>query len=145
VDLSPLDEALRQRLIAAEEAIYAAADDPMVNWDENTLVGLFADAGFDAAAEVTESESQVRITNALLNRCLRPRAKPAPPTASAWPNTSAPMSWPRWRPSSAASYGGKSSPGKPNGYCFTLNDNVLFAERGWGLDVFVSCHGRHLL
>jgi putative ATPase len=37
VDLSTLDEDLRQRLFAAEEAIYADPDDPMVNWDANDL------------------------------------------------------------------------------------------------------------
>jgi putative ATPase len=68
VDVSRLGEALAQKLIQAEEAIYAATDDPMVDWDANTLVELFAHAGFDAAAEVMESESQVRITDALLHR-----------------------------------------------------------------------------
>jgi putative ATPase len=37
MDLSPLDEDLRQRLIAAEEAIYTDLDDPMVNWDAADL------------------------------------------------------------------------------------------------------------
>jgi putative ATPase len=78
VDVSRLGKALSQKLIQAEEAIYAAADDPMVNWDENTLVGLFADAGLDAAAEVMESESQVRITDALLNRWFAPAGEARP-------------------------------------------------------------------
>jgi len=45
VDLSELDEALRQRLAAAEEAIYANPDDPMVNWDAADLAAVFQAAG----------------------------------------------------------------------------------------------------
>ncbi|UCC87091.1 MAG: AAA family ATPase [Anaerolineales bacterium] len=42
VDLSPLDETLRQQLITAEEAIYANPDDPMVNWDRADLEAAFS-------------------------------------------------------------------------------------------------------
>jgi putative ATPase len=37
LDLNVLDEALSQKIVAAEEAIYAQADDPMVNWDVQDL------------------------------------------------------------------------------------------------------------
>ena len=37
VDMSSLDEDLRQRLTVAEEAIYTDLDDPMVNWDAADL------------------------------------------------------------------------------------------------------------
>ncbi len=42
VDLSLLEEALRQRLIDAEEAIYTDPDDPMVNWDAADLEAAFS-------------------------------------------------------------------------------------------------------
>jgi putative ATPase len=45
VDLSELDEAFRQQLATAEEAIYANPDDPMVNWDAADLAVVFQGAG----------------------------------------------------------------------------------------------------
>jgi putative ATPase len=45
VDLSLLEENLRQRLMAAEEAIYTDPDDPMVNWDAADLEAAFESAG----------------------------------------------------------------------------------------------------
>jgi putative ATPase len=45
VDLSALDEDLRQRVMAAEEAIYADPDDPMVDWDAPDLEAAFQAAG----------------------------------------------------------------------------------------------------
>lgn len=45
VDLSSLDEAVRQRLVAAEEAIYSDHDDPMVNWEATDLKAAFRVAG----------------------------------------------------------------------------------------------------
>ena len=60
VDLSPLDEALRQRLIAAEEAIYADPDDPMVNWEAADLETALQEAGL--------SEVQVEIEKQVIQR-----------------------------------------------------------------------------
>jgi putative ATPase len=45
VDMSLLEENLRQRLIDAEEAIYTDPDDPMVNWDAADLEAAFRAAG----------------------------------------------------------------------------------------------------
>ena len=45
VDLSSLEEDLRQRLVAAEEAIYSDHDDPMVNWEATDLKAAFRVAG----------------------------------------------------------------------------------------------------
>jgi len=60
VDLSPLGEALQQRLIAAEEAIYADPDDPMVNWEA---------ADLEAALQATGlSEVQVEIETQVIQR-----------------------------------------------------------------------------
>ena len=44
VKLDSLDADLRQRLIAAEEAIYADASNPQVRWNADELASLFAEA-----------------------------------------------------------------------------------------------------
>ncbi len=60
VDLSPLDEALRQRLVAAEEAIYADPDDPMVNWDAADLQRAFQSVGLSHVRVETETRTTRR-------------------------------------------------------------------------------------
>jgi putative ATPase len=62
VDLSLLDDSLRQRLVAAEEAIYANPDDPMVNWDESDLQRTFQAAGVSGVhLESEDHTAQKRI------------------------------------------------------------------------------------
>ena len=46
LDVSGVDADFWQRVVAAEESIYAAADDPMVNWDAADLAEMAAQAGF---------------------------------------------------------------------------------------------------
>ncbi len=46
VDLSSLADDLIQRIVAAEEAIYTNATDPMVNWDVDDLSAIFEKAGY---------------------------------------------------------------------------------------------------
>ncbi len=46
VDLAQLEHRLAQKVIAAEEALYNQADDPMVNWGAADLQQAFAAAGF---------------------------------------------------------------------------------------------------
>jgi putative ATPase len=68
-DLSFLDAALRERLVAAEEAIYSAADDPMVNWDGDDLAAIFQAAGLvGVRVEVETHVAQQRINADLLAR-----------------------------------------------------------------------------
>jgi putative ATPase len=55
VNLSELGAALGERLIAAEEAIYADPDDPMVSWDVADVQAAFQAAGLDAVAVQVES------------------------------------------------------------------------------------------
>jgi putative ATPase len=65
VDLSPLGDDLRQRVIHAEEQIYANAADPLVNWEAADLKDAFRSAGFvdvDIQEEVRESEMFVSLT-----------------------------------------------------------------------------------
>jgi putative ATPase len=62
VDLSPLGDDLRQRLIQAEEQIYAASDDPLVNWDETDLEAALRAAGLEeisVASDVQTAETLI--------------------------------------------------------------------------------------
>ncbi len=62
LDLSLLDESLHQRFVAAEEAIYANADAPMVNWDETDLQHTFQEAGLSGLhVESEDHTTQKRI------------------------------------------------------------------------------------
>ena len=69
VDLSPLDEDLQARLAAAEEAIYANPEDPMVNWDTDDLEAMLHQAGLRNVQVVVEaSTNQQRISRQQLRR-----------------------------------------------------------------------------
>jgi len=73
VDLSPLSDALAERVRAAEEALYTAPDDPMVNWDAETLRGAFREAGLArVSVEAAEQETEYLITEAMLERWFGP-------------------------------------------------------------------------
>ncbi len=57
----------------AEEAIYADAADPMVNWDVEDLRAMAADAGLcEIVIEVAEQTTEVHVTPALLARWFDP-------------------------------------------------------------------------
>ena len=61
VDLDRLKPDLSQRLIAAEEAIYTAADNPQVNWDVDDLEAIFTAAGFAQVRSQVESVQSQRL------------------------------------------------------------------------------------
>jgi putative ATPase len=61
VDPSSLDESLRQRLIAAEEAIYTDLDDPMVNWDAADLKAAVRVAGLSNVQVQMETVTTQRL------------------------------------------------------------------------------------
>ena len=68
VDLDALPGDLAERVIAAEEAIYAA-DDPWVNWDADDLEVALRAVGLDeVTVEVEIGSSEMLITPALLDR-----------------------------------------------------------------------------
>ncbi len=67
-DLSSLGPDVRDRVEAAEEAIYLNADDPLVNWDVTDLETYFAAAGFSASLELVAETTQVQVTEVLLQR-----------------------------------------------------------------------------
>ncbi len=68
-DLSSLGGGLRQRIVEAEEEIYADASDPLVNWDGDDLKDALGEAG---PAEVTmheeEQESEMLVSSTTLDR-----------------------------------------------------------------------------
>ena len=69
VDLARLDPALAEKLVAAEEGIYEAADDPWVNWDERSLAASLEAAGFSGVnVNLAESAAEARIQPAALDR-----------------------------------------------------------------------------
>ena len=64
-----LDPDLAERLAVAEEAIYEAAGDPWVNWDERSLAAALEAAGFsDVTVDGVESTAEARIQSATLDR-----------------------------------------------------------------------------
>jgi putative ATPase len=69
VNHAPLDDDLARRWVAAEESIYAASDDPMVNWEAKDLQAVFEAAGFGSMRVRAEQRTaEVRITPTLLTR-----------------------------------------------------------------------------
>jgi len=61
LDLGGLDPDLAARLAEAEEAIYAAADDPLVNWDADDLAAWLAAAGLEASIQVEDEADEMPI------------------------------------------------------------------------------------
>ncbi len=72
VDLAGLADELVQRLIAAEEAIYAQRADPLVNWDESSFAELFVAAGLTATIHVEADNSELQVTPAVIERWFSP-------------------------------------------------------------------------
>ena len=69
VDLSSLPGHLTERVIAAEEAIYAVPDDPMVNWESADLQAWFTGAGMTNLELIVENSRDSRqITTQQVNR-----------------------------------------------------------------------------
>jgi len=68
LDKTNLEADLYQRLVAAEEAIYSNASDPMVNWDAEDLREMFVSAGLVVEVKQERSQSELHITTALLER-----------------------------------------------------------------------------
>lgn len=79
VDVKLLDSKLRDRFIAAEEAIYQDPKDPMVNWDAPDLEAVLTAAGFRVELQVERSQSQMQINAATIERWFAPTttAKPS--------------------------------------------------------------------
>ena len=69
VDLAPLGDDLRQRVLEAEEQIYANPDDPVVGWDLTDLQRALEAAGIeDLAVEQQVQETEILVSKATLDR-----------------------------------------------------------------------------
>jgi len=71
-----LDSELYQRLITAEEAIYANSVDPMVNWDSSDLQATFATNRFAVEVDIERTVAEACITATLLERWFASAGKP---------------------------------------------------------------------
>ncbi|MEZ4657555.1 MAG: AAA family ATPase [Caldilineaceae bacterium] len=78
VDLTELDADLISRMELAEEAIYADAADPLVNWDAPTLVCALEKQGLTVTHQIENDRQQVQITEALLARWFAPSGAARP-------------------------------------------------------------------
>jgi putative ATPase len=65
---SGLSEALQTRLIAAEEAIYARGDDPLVSWDVDDLAALWEATNLRVELASETEITEVRVSAGLLSR-----------------------------------------------------------------------------
>jgi putative ATPase len=68
LDPKQLNPDLYERLVQAEEAIYANALDPMVNWDTQELRVAFEGAGLVVEVATERNAAQMYVTPALLER-----------------------------------------------------------------------------
>jgi len=69
VDLTSLGKDLPQRIVEAEDAIYADPDDPLVNWDIDDLQDALDLADFEQVAVQEEAQgSEILISKATLDR-----------------------------------------------------------------------------
>ena len=67
-----IDSALYQRWVEAEEALYEDQANPMLNWDAIDLLPQFQAAGFTATVELERTQTDYRITPAVLDRWFSP-------------------------------------------------------------------------
>ncbi|MBP8292943.1 MAG: AAA family ATPase, partial [Caldilineaceae bacterium] len=72
VDLTALGSDLMQRIVAAEEMVYAASDDPLVNWDAETLRDACIAAGFTVTIAAEDETTPTPITPGMLTRWFTP-------------------------------------------------------------------------
>jgi len=81
LDLQALGDDLRRRVVAAEEAIYADPDDPLVNWDAADLQSALEAAGFGEIALQTEvQEAEMLVSPATIAHWFRIEAEGGRPS-----------------------------------------------------------------
>jgi len=73
VDLAPLGKSLAEKVRSAEEAIYAAPGDPLVNWGADDLRAAFLAAGLaEVAVETRETAAETRVAPSTVARWFTP-------------------------------------------------------------------------
>ncbi len=78
LDPTWLGPKLYQKLVRAEEAIYAQPHDPMVNWDAEALQALFVTAGCMVQLEIELTTTTVLLTDRVLDRWFKPTTTTQP-------------------------------------------------------------------
>ena len=111
VEPKGLEADLLARWQAAEEAVYARADDPLVNWDADDLARWFEAAGLAAQVRVETETSDLQVTPQVLARWFGPATALPTPTASP-PGASPPPRSSASAPSSPSSSPTPPSPGR---------------------------------
>jgi putative ATPase len=80
-DLAPLGKSLAEKVRSAEEAIYAALDDPALSWDADDLQAAFLAAGLgDVTVETRETVAETRVAPATVARWFTPAPEGARPS-----------------------------------------------------------------
>ena len=72
VSAEAIESDLYQRWVEAEEALYQDQVDPMLNWDAIDLLPQFEAVGFAATVELERTQTDYRITAAVLDRWFAP-------------------------------------------------------------------------
>jgi putative ATPase len=72
VSAEAIESELYQRWVEAEEALYQDQADPMLNWDAIDLLPQFEAVGFSATVELERTQTDYRITAAVLDRWFTP-------------------------------------------------------------------------
>lgn len=75
-----IEDDLVQRLVAAEEAIYMRADDPLVSWDADDLAALWEATGLRVEITSETEITEVRVSAGLLTRWFGDAAVDGRPT-----------------------------------------------------------------
>ncbi|RIK35307.1 MAG: AAA family ATPase, partial [Chloroflexi bacterium] len=78
VDLGELGQELAERVVAAEEAIYADPDDPLVNWDADDLRQFFSKAGLSVELATEAESSELQVTAGVIERWFAPSGSDRP-------------------------------------------------------------------
>jgi putative ATPase len=78
IDRTTLADDVVARMVAAEEAIYANAQDPLVNWDAADLTALLTAAGLAVRATTETESSELQVTPSVIERWFAPASGPRP-------------------------------------------------------------------
>ncbi len=78
IDWSGMDLQLVEKVREAEEAIYKADDDPLINWDAETLIAACSATGLNVETQLADETSKVQVTKAVLARWFSPSENQRP-------------------------------------------------------------------
>ncbi len=82
LDAAWLSTKLYEKLVSAEDAIYAQPDDPMVNWDCKDLQAIFATARFRVDMQLEQQSMALLLTSSVVDRWFSPSPDAQPTYAT---------------------------------------------------------------